>query len=62
MNGISPRYIQDKLSNTLVCAQASRRKRSTPSWLLNEIENGLTHHSLINDEDTKKRYREMLAV
>ena len=30
--------------------------------VLNEIEVGLNHHSLINDEETKKRYKELLAV
>jgi predicted Ser/Thr protein kinase len=30
--------------------------------VLNELESGLSHHSLISDEDTKKRYRELLAV
>jgi serine protein kinase len=62
MNGISPRYIQDKLSNTLVSRQAVEEKTINPFMLLNEIESGLTHHSLINDEETRKKYREMLAV
>ncbi len=29
--------------------------------VLNELGRGLEHHSLINDEDLKKRYRELLA-
>jgi serine protein kinase len=62
MNGISPRYIQDKLSNTLVSRQAVEERTINPFMMLNEIESGLSHHSLINDEDTKKRYRELLAV
>jgi serine protein kinase len=62
MNGISPRYIQDKLSNTLVSRQAVEERTINPFMMLNELESGLSHHSLINDEDTKKRYRELLAI
>jgi serine protein kinase len=52
MNGISPRYIQDKLSNTLVSRQAVEEKTINPFMMLNELESGLSHHSLINDEET----------
>jgi serine protein kinase len=62
MNGISPRYIQDKLSNTLVSHQAIEERTINPFMMLNELEAGLSHHSLITDEDTKKRYRELLSV
>lgn len=62
MNGISPRYIQDKISNALVNRQAIEEKTINPFMVLNELESGLSHHSLINDENTKKRYRELLAV
>ncbi len=62
MNGISPRYIQDKISNALVSRQAIEEKTINPFMVLNELESGLSHHSLINDENTKKRYRELLAV
>lgn len=62
MNGISPRYIQDKISNTLVSRQAVEEKAINPFMVLNELEEGLHHHSLISDEETKKRYRELLAV
>jgi serine protein kinase len=62
MNGISPRYIQDKLSNTLVSRQAVEEKTINPFMLLNEIEEGLSHHSLINDEEMRKKYRELLSV
>jgi serine protein kinase len=30
--------------------------------VMNELEQGLAHHSLINSEETKKRYRELLSV
>ncbi|MCB9840732.1 MAG: serine protein kinase [Phycisphaeraceae bacterium] len=62
MEGISPRYIQDKVSNALVSRQAIDEKCINPFMVLNELESGLSHHSLINDEETKKRYRELLAV
>jgi serine protein kinase len=29
--------------------------------VINELESGLSHHSLITDEELKKRYRELLA-
>ncbi len=62
MLGISPRYIQDKLSNTLVSDQALKEKCINPFMVMNELEKGLQHHSLINDEEIKKRYRELLGV
>ncbi len=62
MSGISPRYIQDKLSNALVSRQAIEEKSINPFMVLNELEGGLSHHSLITDEDTKKRFREILSM
>jgi serine protein kinase len=62
MQGISPRYIQDKVSNALVSDQAQQEKCINPFMVMNELESGLSHHSLINDEETKKRYRELLGM
>jgi serine protein kinase len=62
MQGISPRYIQDKVSNCLVGEQAQVDHAINPFMLMNELESGLTHHSLINDEEQKKKYRELLAI
>jgi len=62
MNGISPRYIQDKISNALVSRQALEERSINPFMVINEIEGGLSHHSLISDENLRKRYRELLAV
>ncbi len=62
MEGISPRYIQDKISNALVSSQAIEEGQINPFMIMNTLEEGLTHHSLINDEETKKAYREMLAI
>ena len=62
MTGISPRYIQDKISNTLVSHQAHQDQMINPFMVMNELEGGLTHHSLINDEELKKEYRELLSI
>ncbi len=62
MGGISPRYIQDKVSNAMVSRQAIEERCINPFMVLNELESGLSHHSLISDENTKKRYRELLSV
>ncbi|HLL89084.1 MAG TPA: hypothetical protein VK324_07250 [Tepidisphaeraceae bacterium] len=62
MQGISPRYIQDKISNALVSHQAQVEKSINPFMVMNELEEGLSHHSLITDEELKKEYKELLAV
>ncbi len=62
MQGISPRYIQDKVSNCLVSDQAIQEKCINPFMVMNELESGLSHHSLISDEEVKKRYRELFSV
>ena len=62
MQGISPRYIQDKISNALVSHQAQQEKSINPFMVMNELEGGLSHHSLITDEELKKEYKELLAV
>src|SRR5216110_2203490 len=61
MQGISPRYIQDKISNALVSHQAQLDKAINPFMVMNELEEGLSHHSLITDEELKKEYKEPLA-
>jgi serine protein kinase len=60
MVGISPRSIQDKLSNVLVSNQ--NVSCINPFMLIRELENGLKHHSLITSEDQRKNYRELLTV
>ena len=62
MQGISPRYIQDKLSNSLVSDQAIQEKCINPFMVMNELESGLAHHSLLTDEELKTRYRELLGA
>jgi serine protein kinase len=60
MQGISPRYIQDKISNALVSEQGDGT--INPFMVLNELESGLRHHSLIGSEDERKHFRDLLAV
>jgi serine protein kinase len=62
MTGISPRYIQDKISNTLVSHQAQADAMINPFMVMNELEAGLSQHSLITDEELKQEYRELLSV
>lgn len=62
LDGISPRYIQDKLSNALVNAQQNNRGSVNPFMVMNELESGLKHHSLIANEELKAEYRELLSV
>jgi serine protein kinase len=59
MEGISPRYIQDKISNALV--KVDEGGCVNPFMVLNELEEGLHHHSLISSEEQKKRFKELLA-
>jgi serine protein kinase len=60
LEGISPRYVQDKISNALVSDKSETS--INPFLVLNELESGLRSHSLISSEETRKRYRELLAV
>ncbi|MCI0417051.1 serine protein kinase [bacterium] len=60
MFGISPRYIQDKISNALV--SDVNETCVNPFMVMNEIENGLRHHSLITSEEQRKRYKELLSI
>jgi serine protein kinase len=60
MHGISPRYVQDKISNALVAHPEA--SSINPFMVLNELEAGLKHHSLITNEETRNRFRELLGV
>ncbi len=72
LDGISPRYIQDKISNALVNFDGSGDHETVderypdgcvnPFMVLTELEEGLKHHALISNENTRRRYRELLAV
>ena len=62
MDGISPRYVQDKVSNALVSRQAIEEQDDQP---VHGAERARERHSattrFMNDEDLKKRYREILS-
>ncbi|MBX3458666.1 MAG: serine protein kinase [Planctomycetes bacterium] len=60
MRGISPRYIQDKISNAIV--NYPNTDTVNPFMVMNELEEGLKHHSLISSEEIKKKYKELLGV
>jgi len=60
MEGISPRYIQDKISKALVSDVS--RKCVNPFMVISEIEGGLVHHSLISSEAQRRRFKELLTL
>jgi serine protein kinase len=62
LEGISPRYVQDKISNALVNDKNGDIGCVNPFMVMNELESGLKHHALIGSEDKRKEYRELLAV
>ncbi|HEY7331305.1 MAG TPA: serine protein kinase [Gemmataceae bacterium] len=60
MHGISPRYIQDKISNAIVAHPDE--DSVNPFMVIHELETGLRHHSLITSQDQLQHYRELLSV
>jgi serine protein kinase len=60
MTGISPRYIQDKVSNAIVAHPDE--DSVNPFMVLHELEAGLRHHSLITSQEQLQHYRELLQV
>ncbi|MCB9687426.1 MAG: serine protein kinase [Alphaproteobacteria bacterium] len=58
--GISPRYVQDKISNALV--KDPDLKCLNPFMVLNELESGLKSHSLISNDEEREKYKELLGV
>ncbi|MCS6837937.1 MAG: serine protein kinase [Bdellovibrionaceae bacterium] len=62
LEGISSRYIQDKISNAIISAQQSNRGSVNPFMVLNELASGLKNHSLISNEDTRADYMELINV
>jgi serine protein kinase len=60
MEGISPRYVQDKISNALV--NESGEGTINPFMVLNELEKGLRHHSLITNDEQRKRFQECIGL
>jgi serine protein kinase len=57
MFGISPRYVQDSIAAALVMG----KECIGPLDVLKKLETGLRHHSLITNEDVRKRYGQLIA-
>ena len=60
LHGISPRYVQDKISNALVVNTTSTSLN--PFMVMNELENGLKHHSLLQNDEMREHYRRLISV
>jgi len=60
LDGISPRYIQDKISNSLV--KYGHIGCLNPFMVFNELESGLKHHSLVKSHEQLDHYKELLAI
>jgi serine protein kinase len=58
MQGISPRYVQDRVATCL----ASQVQSVGPLQVLEALEEGLRHHSLVSNEETRKRYVQLVAT
>ncbi len=60
LDGISPRYVQDKISNALVSDKANGA--INPFVVINALESGLKSHSLISSDDQRQHYIELMSV
>jgi serine protein kinase len=58
MHGISPRYVQDRIAAALVMGKTSVGALD----VLAMIEQGLSHHSLVSNEDTRRRYVQLVST
>ncbi len=56
--GISPRYIQDKISNALVNGEGG--SCINPFMVMNELERGLAKHSLITSEEARRSFKSLI--
>ncbi|MEW6073460.1 MAG: serine protein kinase [Planctomycetota bacterium] len=57
MFGISPRYVQDRIAAAIV----SEKANIGPLDVLEALTAGLRHHSLISNEEVRKRYTNLMA-
>jgi serine protein kinase len=62
LEGISPRYIQDKISNALVNDKGGEIGCVNPFMVMNELEGGLKNHALIGSDEKRREYKDLLAV
>ncbi len=56
--GISPRYVLDRIAAAVV----SDAPVVGPLEVLDSLEQGLVHHSLVSNEETRKRYVQLLGA
>jgi serine protein kinase len=54
--GISPRYVQDRIASALV----ADKPVVGPLDVLAQLEEGLVHHSLVSNEETRRRYVQLI--
>jgi serine protein kinase len=59
LDGVSPRYVQDKISNAIV---KSEIPCVNPFMVLNELDSGLKNHALIAGEEKRREYRDLIAI
>lgn len=63
MFGISPRYVQDRIAASLVRDLGGAEDSFIgPQHVLEALEDGLLHHSLISNEELRKRYQQLISV
>ncbi len=60
MTGVSPRFIQDRIAAALV--EVGGRPCVTPFAVLDSLDAGLEHHPLIESDEQRAGYRELLAL
>src|SRR5438477_5264925 len=60
MDGISPRYIQDKVSNALVSDRGEGCVN--PFMVMNQLESGLRSHSLITSDEQRRHFSVLLGL
>ncbi|HKX45454.1 MAG TPA: serine protein kinase [Planctomycetota bacterium] len=58
MFGISPRYVQDRIAAALV----REGENVAPLDVLERLSDGLSHHSLISNEEVRKRYLGLIGT
>jgi serine protein kinase len=63
LDGISPRYVQDKISNAIVIAQQQGRGTVNPFMVLSELEAGLKNHALLSSNDeARNEFKELIDI
>ncbi len=60
MTGVSPRYVQDCIAAALVADMAPPSLMAAD--VLDGLERGLTHHPLIDNDEVRRRLRDLVAL